>query len=96
MNLIRRIFKSKLKKKVEDLEWQIDCIKGTLAGHDDRLVLLNKLGLQRDYKTLCYVVRLCSSELPDTVMEKKRDEVRKEGYSFCHRMKGGQEVWAKY
>lgn len=67
----------------------------------DQITILRKICIQREFKEIKKPIYLISfygnSETDrDKVMDKTREELRQDGYSFCHRRENGDEIWAKY
>lgn len=75
-------------------------IKREIEGLAEQMAVLSKVALQRESKLIENYFVLWSLHgdvaLREERMQKKRDELRLEGYSFCYKKKNGDEIWVKY
>lgn len=97
---IRRMFRSKVKSKLESLEWDIKSFSRDIDRIKDKINLLNKLTNQKEHVTIERPSFMTfggdTAQLREDAMEEIRKQQRAAGYSFCHKKENGDEVWAKY
>lgn len=97
---IRNFFRSKTKQKIIHLEYELERYIEYIKDIKDEIILLNKLSNKKEYKVienLSMVFFFSDGESKrNEAMEEERMKLRKEGYSFCHKKKNNDEIWAKY
>ena len=100
MNIIKRLFTYQ-KRKREREAWDQKQIDQRFERLNDEICRLKKLAKCREHKIINFASIMYFSfdggrVATENLYEARRQELRAEGYEFCHRDLDGRETWARY
>ena len=76
------------------LDNRLNSFKKELEAANDEIELLNKLVTKKETKIVQTTIWCFTNTLE--AIEDQRAKCRAEGFSYCHKMRNGDEIWAKY
>lgn len=85
-----------------NIAWNEERILSHINSIKEDILILKKTSHQREIKIIESPVYLNISLWGgsgigrDETMQKERDKLRAEGFSFCHKKESGDEIWVKY
>jgi hypothetical protein len=85
-----------LESKLRELECQFNYLKEKLNFSAERITILGKLVTKKEFKIIENPKGLWIIGDREELLDAERAKCRAEGLSFCHKMKDGDEIWAKY
>lgn len=96
---IKLFFKSKNKARISILENDVKCLKCQLSDLRKEIFFSRKDIQDREYKLFKppQFISFGGAAGPESEQsaEEKREKLRRDGFSFCHKMPDGEEIWSK-